>query len=82
MSKYKVGDKFKVVYSETVSQALNVDTVHTLVKVIPLTEANNIQQYATDTEWYLEEGKTDNILLIGGISRLLAVLSKIEEPDT
>lgn len=82
MPKYKVGDKFKVVYSETITQALNVDTVHTLVKVMPITESNNIQHYVSDTEWNLEEGKTDNTLLVGGISRLLAVLSKIEEPDT
>ena len=82
MPKYKVGDKFKVVYSESVTQALNVDTVHTLVKVIPLTETNNFQHYVSDTEWFLEEGETDNILLVGGVSRLLAVLSKIEEPDT
>lgn len=82
MPKYKVGDKFKVVYSESITQDLNVDTVHTLVKVMPITESNNIQFYSSDTEWYLEEGKTDNILLVGGVPRLLAVLSKIEEPDT
>ena len=82
MSKYKVGDRFKVVYSESITQSLNTDTVHTLVKVIPLTESENIQFYATDTGWFLEEGETDNTLLVGGISQLLAVLSKIEEPDT
>ena len=82
MPKYKVGDKFKVIYSESITQALNVDTVHTLVKVMPLTETNNIQHYTSDTEWFLEEGKTDNTLIVGGISHLLAILSKIEEPDT
>lgn len=82
MSKYKVGDRFKVVYSETTSQALNIDTVHTLVDVMHLTKTINTQIYATDTGWYLEEGKTDNTLIIGGMFHTLAVLSKIEEPDT
>lgn len=82
MPKYKVGDKFKVVYSETISQALDIDTVHTLVKVIPPTETINILHYASDTEWFLEEGETDNTLLVEGITHILAVLSKIEEPDT
>ena len=82
MPKYKVGNKFKVVYSETDSQSLNINTVHTIVKVLPITESNNIHHYATDTGWYLEEGETDNTLLVGGISKLLAVLMKIEEPDT
>lgn len=82
MPKYKVGDKFKVVYSETYSESLNEDTVHTLVDVMPLTETNNIQFYTSDTEWYLVEGETDNTLLVGGITHILAVLSKIEEPDT
>lgn len=82
MPKYNVGDKFKVVYSETISQALDIDTVHTLVKVIPPTETINILRYASDTEWFLEEGETDNTLLVKGITHILAVLSKIEEPDT
>lgn len=82
MPKYKVGDKFKVVYSETISQALDIDTVHTLVKVIPPNETINILHYAADTEWFLTEGKTDNTLLVEGVSHILAVLSKIEEPDT
>lgn len=82
MHKFKVGDKFKVVYSESSTQDLNTDTVHTLVKVLPLTETKYIQFYVSDTDWFLEEGETDNTLLVGGISKLLAVLSKIEEPDT
>lgn len=82
MSKYKVGDKFKVIYSETNSESLNEDTVHTLVDVMPLTKSNNIQFYVSDTEWYLEEGYTDNTLLVRGMFHVLAVLSKIEEPDT
>lgn len=82
MSKYKVGDKFKVVHSETTSQSLNVGTVHTLVEVMPLTKSNNVQFYVSDTEWYLDEGETDNTLLVSGMFSILAVLSKIEEPDT
>lgn len=82
ISKYKVGDKFKVLHSETTSQDLNVDTVHTIVDVMTLHKSNNIQFYATDTGWFLEEGETDNTLLVSGMFSILAVLSKIEEPDT
>lgn len=82
MPKYKVGDKFKVVHSESTSQDLNIDTIHTLVDVMPLTKPNNIQFYATDTGWFLKEGKTDNTLLVEDMFSILAVLSKIEEPDT
>ena len=82
MSKYRAGDKFKVVHSETNSQFLNVGTVHTLEEAMPLTKSNNIQFYGTDTGWYLEEGETDTTLLVRGMFHVLAVLNKIEEPDT
>ena len=82
MSKYRAGDKFKVVHSETNSQFLNVGTVHTLEEAMPLTKSNNIQFYGTDTGLFLDEGGTDNILLVRGMFHVLAVLSKIEEPDT
>ena len=83
MLKFKVGDKFKVVYSASNSQDLTLDTVHTLVDVVSLTENNSVQFYATDTGWYIEEDfHIENRVIIGGIDRVIAVLDKIEEPDT
>lgn len=85
MPKFKVGDKFKVVDSNSFSEELQNGEIHVLTKVLPLTSADTTQFYTSEEaswQWYLEETEVHNQLIVVGIDKILAVLNKIEKPDT
>lgn len=86
MPKYKVGDKFKVVDSSSSSEGLQEGKIHVITEALPLASEDEPTQFyeskAASWQWYLEEAKVHNQLTVRGLTRIFAVLRKIEEPDT
>lgn len=82
MPKFKVGDKFKVVYSSSISDNIVENSIHKIVSSNSPDRLHSAQYYQSNTHWYLEETTIDNQLIISGSDRVIAVLIKIEEPDT
>lgn len=84
MPKYKVGDRFKVVESDANADDLQVGKILVLAQILPVSSREPTQFYGSSYpwQWNLEETEIPNQLIVVGLSRILAVLSKIEEPDT
>lgn len=84
MPKFKVGDKFKVVESDANADDLQVGKIHVLTQVFPVPSKKTTQFYESSYpgQWNLEETEVHNQMIIGGLTRILAVLRKVEEPDT
>lgn len=83
MHRFKVGDKFVVVDSNSNSSELDVGRVHTIEELCTVTAQQLVPHYFSDSGWYLEESiHIENRVIIRGTDRVFAVIDKIEEPDT
>ena len=82
MPKYKVGDKFVVVHSNSQSSELDEGRIHTIEELCTTTAEQLSPYYLSDSGWYLEDTHVDNRVIISGSDRVFAALDKIEEPDT
>lgn len=84
MSKFKVGDKFKVVDSDSSSEDLQLGKIHVIAQILPVSSREPTQFYESSYpwQWNLEETEVPNQLIVGGLTRIFAVLRKVEEPDT
>lgn len=82
MHKFKVGDKFVVVHSNSNSSELDEGRIHTIEELCTMTAVQSFPYYLSDSGWYLEDTNIDNRVIISGSDRIFAVLNKVEEPDT
>lgn len=83
MHKFKVGDKFVVVHSNSNNSELDEGRIHTIEELCTTTSADQLfPYYLSDSGWYLEDTYVDNRIIISGSDQVFAVLIKVEEPDT
>lgn len=82
MHKFKVGDKFVVVHSNSNNSELDEGRIHTIEELYITTVDQLFPYYLSDSGWYLEDTYVDNRVIISGSDQVFAVLNKIEEPDT
>lgn len=82
MHKFKVGDKFVVVHSNSNNPELDVGKVHSVEELCTITAEQLFPYYLSDSGWYLEDSYVDNRVIISGTVQVFAVLDKVVEPDT